>query len=84
GPQSLLILCGTYRPRTRVNHFARLVRQSRLPILDLSDPPDEEISPTRESDQPPQGIPLQIPPAAPPGHPSVLPLFSKPLRAFLF
>lgn len=41
GPQSLLILCGTYRSRTRVNYFSRLVRQARLPVLDLGSPPDE-------------------------------------------
>ncbi|MDE6488644.1 MAG: hypothetical protein K2L46_05130, partial [Paramuribaculum sp.] len=69
---------------TRVNFFSRLVRQSRLPVLDLSDPPDEETSPTRGSDQPPQGIPLQIPVSAQPDSPSYLPLFPKPLRAFLF
>ena len=83
GPQSLLILCGTYRPRTRVNYFARLVRQTRLPILDLSTPPDEETALTRGSDQPPQTIPFEIPPAAPPAAPSLLPLFSTLPRAFL-
>lgn len=45
GPQSLLILCGTYRPRTRVNFFARLVRQSRLPHLDLESPNEDVAGP---------------------------------------
>ena len=80
GPQSLLILCGTYRPRTRVNYFSRLVRQTRLPILDLSAPPDEETA------APPQETAIIIPAAQqyilpPAGHPPLLPLFAPPRRA---
>ncbi|MDE5686331.1 MAG: hypothetical protein K2I26_07195, partial [Paramuribaculum sp.] len=66
GPQSLLILCGTYRPRTRVNHFARLVRQSRLPILDLE-------APRQETAAPQQPAPLLLPQP-----PYISPLFGHP------
>ena len=77
GPQSLLILCGTYRPRTRVNFFSRLVRQSRLPILDLSAPPDEETAaPPQKTATPLPAPSVHISPAT--GHPPILPLFAPP------
>ncbi|MDE5686166.1 MAG: hypothetical protein K2I26_06360, partial [Paramuribaculum sp.] len=63
GPQSLLILCGTYRPRTRVNHFARLVRQARLPILDLQVPEEATATPPQQTATIHPVTPVHISPA---------------------
>ncbi|MDE5685075.1 MAG: hypothetical protein K2I26_00800, partial [Paramuribaculum sp.] len=80
GPQSLLILCGTYRPRTRVNHFARLVRQSRLPILDLEAAPEEEsASESQHSAATICPASSYVYPAV--DHPPLLSLFLPPRRA---
>ncbi len=80
GPQSLLILCGSYRSRTRVNYFFRLVRQSRLPVLDLGSPPEESAG---QSASATVTQPLTVMMFLHPGRLPVPPQFSPLRQAFL-